>query len=53
MPPQLGLWRAGETKIGISYEKLATSVKPGNIIKMADGGLSIEAGSCAAGRPPS
>ena len=32
----------GETKIGISYAKLCTSVKPGNIILIADGAISIE-----------
>jgi pyruvate kinase len=26
----------------VSYEKLATSVSPGRIIKVADGGLSIK-----------
>jgi pyruvate kinase len=29
-------------ELGISYEKLATSVAPGNIIKVADGTLSIQ-----------
>jgi hypothetical protein len=33
---------AGETKIGISYAKLCQSVKPGNIILIADGAISIE-----------
>lgn len=32
----------GETKIGISYEKLCQSLKPGNVVKMADGSLSVE-----------
>ena len=33
---------SGETKIGISYEKLAQSVKPGGRILVSDGTLSIE-----------
>jgi len=32
----------GETKIGISYAKLCQSVKPGNVILIADGAISIE-----------
>jgi pyruvate kinase len=28
--------------LGVSYEKLAVSVSPGRIIKVADGGLSIK-----------
>jgi len=32
----------GITKIGISYDKLCQSLKPGNIIKMADGSLSVQ-----------
>ena len=31
-----------ETRIGLSYEKLATSVSPGNRILVADGSISIE-----------
>eukprot|EP00775_Hariotina_reticulata_P004018 gene4018-4268_t len=34
--------QTGVAELGISYEKLATSVSPGNIIKVADGSLSIE-----------
>jgi pyruvate kinase len=33
---------AEETKIGISYGKLCQSVKPGNIVLIADGAISIE-----------
>jgi pyruvate kinase len=33
---------AGITKVGISYDKLCQSLKPGNIIKMADGSLAVE-----------
>ncbi len=33
---------AGETKIGLSYAKLCQSVKPGNIILIADGEISIQ-----------
>ncbi|GLC60287.1 hypothetical protein PLESTB_001594600 [Pleodorina starrii] len=32
----------GETKIGISYAKLCQSIKPGGIILLADGAISIE-----------
>ncbi|WIA15846.1 hypothetical protein OEZ85_012601 [Tetradesmus obliquus] len=32
----------GVAEIGISYEKLAQSVAPGNMIKIADGGLSVQ-----------
>lgn len=32
----------GVAELGFSYEKLASSVKPGSIIKVADGGLSIK-----------
>lgn len=31
-----------EMRIGISYEKLCTSVRPGNKILLADGTISIE-----------
>eukprot|EP00854_Cymbomonas_tetramitiformis_P018551 gene18552-22148_t len=31
-----------ETKIGLSYSKLCSSVKPGNVILIADGTISIE-----------
>lgn len=33
--------RAGGAELGISYAKLASSVAAGNIIKVADGSLSI------------
>lgn len=33
---------AGETKIGLSYGKLCQGVKPGNIILIADGAISVE-----------
>jgi pyruvate kinase len=33
---------AGVAELGISYEKLAQSVAPGNMIKIADGGLSVQ-----------
>jgi pyruvate kinase len=33
---------AGIAEIGVSYEKLASSLAPGRVIKMADGGLSIK-----------
>lgn len=36
------LLHAGVAEIGISYEKLAQSVSPGNMIKIADGGLSVQ-----------
>lgn len=36
------LHAAGVAEIGISYEKLAQSVAPGNMIKIADGGLSVQ-----------
>jgi pyruvate kinase len=29
-------------ELGVSYDKLASSVSPGRIIKVADGGLSIK-----------
>ncbi len=32
----------GMVKIGISYDKLCSSVKEGNLIKIADGSLSVE-----------
>ncbi|GFR42123.1 hypothetical protein Agub_g2966 [Astrephomene gubernaculifera] len=32
----------GETRIGISYAKLCQSIKPGGIILLADGAISIE-----------
>ncbi|KAF6260138.1 pyruvate kinase [Scenedesmus sp. NREL 46B-D3] len=32
----------GVAEIGISYEKLAQSVAPGNTVKIADGGLSVQ-----------
>ncbi|KAG2495346.1 hypothetical protein HYH03_006615 [Edaphochlamys debaryana] len=32
----------GETKIGLSYAKLCRDVKPGNIIKIGDGLISLE-----------
>eukprot|EP00983_Pelagomonas_calceolata_P011254 361554-Pelagomonas_calceolata.AAC.4 len=31
----------GETRIGLSYDKLCQSVKPGNLILLADGSISI------------
>jgi len=31
----------GETRIGLSYDKLCQSVKPGNMILLADGSISI------------
>ncbi len=32
----------GETKIGLSYAKLCQSIKPGGVILIADGAISIE-----------
>lgn len=32
----------GVAELGVSYEKLASSVAPGRIIKVADDGLSIK-----------
>lgn len=32
----------GETRIGLSYDKLCQSVKPGNRILLADGSISIQ-----------
>jgi len=39
-----------ETRIGLSYEKLCASVKPGNVILIADGSISIKVGGGAGSR---
>lgn len=42
VPVLLPTTQTGETRIGVSYAKLCESSKPGNIILIADGVISIE-----------